>query len=461
MKRDPDLREWKRRGGVGFIPAALACMAALLAWFAIRIEPVASLSPGLTWLAAGGAEGARGVLSAIASSVMVVAGLVVSVGLVALTLASQQFSPRILRRFAADSGNQWVLGTLLATFVYCLLVLRTVRADAGGSFIPHVGVVGGIGLALASLAALLYFLQHLASSLQVGTIVAGLAEETHAALDRLFPEPLPGAGAPVVREADVPDQEGGIVLPSPRDGYLRAIDTEALIRLCAEKDLLLRLERAPGEFAPHQAPLARVWAAGEVNPASLEGLTRCFVLDRERAVEQDPEFGVLQIVDIALKALSPGTNDPSTAVTCIDYLTGILRHMGTRSVPSPYRLDDHGKPRVMVKGTDFERMLSLACEQIRHYGSGDPTVAQAMIRSLSEIAAVITDANRRGALRQQVARFQASAETHLQDGPEQAEFQREIRRLLADTLPPMVSRPRLRRSELRIAPGGASPKSEV
>ncbi len=423
-----------------FVPTLCTLAAAAAALGVVWLDQQFQPSAGWEWLVfGGGPDGARGVLSAIATSMVTVAGVVFSVTVVALTLASQQFTPRILRQFAADRGNHVVLGTFLATFTYCLLVLRTVQGDGYDMFVPHYGVTGGVFLAVVSLGMLIYFIHHITVSIQVGCVVAELVGETRAAIDRLFPRPLGHDEPSHLREADLPPTETARPLPALRDGYLRSVDTERMMRLCEEHDLLLRMECGVGGFAACGTPLARIWPADRVTEEVCKSLRDCFALDRSRTIDQDPEFGVIQIVDIAVKALSPGVNDPRTAITCVDFLRGILRQIGSREIPTRYRVDDAGQLRIVARGTDFEQMVALALQPIRHYGAGDVTVVLAMLDCLSAVAAGVSAPSRRAVLRQQVIWLQHSVEERIQHPMELAEARRKIQQLLTE-LPQQATR---------------------
>lgn len=389
-----------------FLPSLFTVCAAGLAlglvWLDQRIEPETVGFAGLVF--GGGPEGARGVLSAISSSIITVAGVTFSITVLTLSLASQQFTPRVLRQFTADRGNQVVLGVFLGTFIYCLLVLRTIRADSFGEFIPHFAVTGAVLLAVASLVVLIYFIHHVSVAIQVDTVLQQVAGETHAAIRRLFPEPL---GEPViVEEGNLPNEEaretGGKPILVAQDGYLQNVDEDRLMHLATRYDVVVRMESRIGEYVFRNAPIAVVWPRKQLAGNCLHDIQCCFTLGRNRTVHQDPEFGVVQIVDIALKALSPGINDPTTAVNCLDYLTGLLRDLGTRNIPSPYRRDNSGQLRIIARGTDFSRIVELAFRQIRHYGAGDVVVCLAVLNSIEHIAAVVREPSQQDILRLQL-----------------------------------------------------------
>jgi uncharacterized membrane protein len=448
-----------------FVPSLLALAAAavslgLIEWDR-RIEPqtlgIASL------LFHGGPEGARAVLSALVSSMMTVTGVTFSVTVVALTLASQQYTPRLLRHFAADRVNQIVLGTFIGTFVYCLLVLRTVRSEnadgAAGPFVPQIAVTGGVVLAIASLALLIYFIHHVAAAIQPSNIISSLAQSTHELIDHLFPEQM-GEEATVheAREEGLPDSmgAGGLPIPAAETGYLQAVDVEALLRLAGEKSLLVRMERAIGDFVPRGATLATAWPqpsrdnrqgdeqGGEHDRELARRINRCFAFGCDRTMQQDPEYGVIQLSDIAVKALSPGINDPTTALTCLDFLGTLLRHMAAREMPSPLRKDDQGRLRVITRGTDFGRMTDLALSSIRHYGESSAPVTLRLLETLREVAAVLPPgSDREEVLRCHLREIAAGAERGISSSAKRAQIEQALRRA--------------EESVLGVAPGAAEP----
>lgn len=413
-----------------FLPTLSTIVAAGAALGLVQLDQyVEPEAVGIAWLVfGGGPDGARGVLSAVASSVMTVAGVTFSITVLTLSLASQQFTPRVLRQFTSDRGNQAVLGVFLGTYVYCLLVLRTIRADGFGEFVPHFAVTGAVVLALASLGILLYFIHHVSTAIQVDTVLQNITEETHLAIRRLFPDPL-GQSATQEEGIDLKSEgvpqghpDVGQPLIAPAEGYLQGVNEDRLMQIARQERLVLRLEYRIGEFVHRQTPIATIFREDPLPTNGVGALQSSFTQGRNRTVSQDPEFGVVQIVDIALKALSPGINDPTTAVSCLDYLTGILQHMGTRAVPSPLRRSKDGEVRVIARGTDFHRMSDLAFRQILRYGASDASVCAALLRCVEQVGVTTVDPEQRQALRKHAQRIASAAERELSDPEDQAEI---------------------------------------
>ena len=317
-----------------FVPALMTLVAVGLALGGIALDDI--IRHGSGWAYGGGPEGAREVLSAIASSMITVAGVAFSVTIVALTLASQQFGPRLLRNFMRDRGNQVVLGTFIATFTYSLMVLRTIRSN-GSEFVPQVSVTLAMVLALTSLAVLIYFIHHAAVTIQAPEVIAMVAEDLTQGIDRLFPEAL--GRPPTEGEHDLkPEFTGEFervaeAIPCRETGYLQSIENDRLMALASENDLIFLLPCRPGDFIIEGNDLMQVKPSGRIDPELADQLCKCFILGDERTHIQDIEFSIHQLVEIAVRALSPGINDPITAMNCIDRLAAALCRLAQRSMP--------------------------------------------------------------------------------------------------------------------------------
>lgn len=379
---------WVRaRDSLWLVPSLLTLLFAAIAVFVVRHDREGRLSLGAEdhWLLGGGAEGARGVLSAIAGGLVTVTGVVFSVTVVALQLASSQYTPRVLRNFTADRSNQLVLGVFIGTFTYRMLVLRTVRSGtpAEEPFIPRVGVAIAVGLVLLSIGFLIFFIDHAARSIQVSVILDRVSRLTIQHIERLFPKTL---GRPALEAVD-PDpaqHEQGSPVTATHAGYLQAVDARALFGLGERKQLVIRMERHVGEFLFPGQTIAIIWPAAAADDDVVAQIRQAFVAGPERTPEQDAEFGIIEISDIAVKALSPGINDPTTALRCIDRLGEILLALGTR-YPPPGRRTREGKIHFIAKHLDFERAVRLAFDQIRHYGADNPMIVQALLDTLTKV----------------------------------------------------------------------------
>ncbi len=342
------------------------------------------------------ADSSRAMLSAIAGAMITVAGLTFSLTMVAVTQASTQYTPRILRNFMRDRANQLVLGVYVGIFAYCLLVVRTIRSDEEGRFVPSLAVVLGIAFAMASVGVLIFFVHHIASSLQASTIVRRVTWETLAAIDRLYPadigqEAPEGVRASALAAAHEPRWEP---VASAATGYVQSIDGPALLRLAETHGLLVRLVPAVGDFVVEGTPIA--WAARDARAPAPEdaqahrvgwrrALLPLLTVSAYRTIEQDAAFGVRQLVDVALKALSPGVNDTTTAVACVDHLGAVLVRLGGRRVEPGLRARD-GTVRVIASGPTFESLLALAVDEIRQNARGNVTVLGRLLDVLALVA---------------------------------------------------------------------------
>ena len=383
-----------------FVPGVVILGHLALATALIYLDVTVDIHGVRRWplLFGAGAAGARGLLTAVAGSMVTVAGVVFSITLVALSMTSSQYTSRVLRNFRGDRVNQTVLGVFVGIFAYCLVVLRTIRGGDEGAFVPSMAVIGALVLALVGIAVLIYFIHHISVSIQASSIIVRASRETMAAVDRLFPSEL---GDPE-EEDDALETEAMAArswraIPASSSGYIQSVATEALLALARDCDAVVRMDRAIGEFVVEGEVLASI-SSNRHDPEDLtRRLNALYVIGEQRSVHQDAGFGIRQIVDIALKALSPGINDATTAVMCIDYLSAILVRVATRRIATPYRTDGTTL-RVIARGPRFETMLDEAFTQIRQNGEGNPAVIERLLLAVEIIAGRTASARRLEAL---------------------------------------------------------------
>ena len=389
-----------------FLPTVMAVVAIALAFTMLNFDRAGYYGPleKWGWIYTGGANGAREVLSSVAGSVISVAATAFSITIVALQLAASNYSPRLLRNFMQDTGNQLVLGTFIATFVYCLLVLRTVRGDGDDydSFVPQLAVTVGLLLALASIGVLIYFIHHASTIIQVSHIIMEASNDLHRAVDRLFPEKL-GRGLPDTKPHDraIPANFDADAYPikANSSGYLQAIDEDKLMQIACDRSLLLHVKSRPGRFVVKGSDIVMVFPGECVNRKLSEQINDAFMFGRQRTEQQDVEFPVNQLVDIALRAISPGINDPTTAIQCIDQLSAGLSHLAQREIPSAYRYDDENNLRVIAEPFTFAGLTDAAFNQIRQYGKSDVGVVIRLLEAIATIARYTQNPIDRAALR--------------------------------------------------------------
>ena len=386
-----------------FLPSVMTIGAAALAYGMVHLDRYFGheLPESLSWAYTGGAEGASSVLGTVAGSMITLAGVVFSLTLVSLSLASSQFGPRLLRNFMRDTTNQITIGTFVATFIYCLLVLRTIRRLDDATFVPELSVTVGVLFALTSLGVLIFFIHHVAISIQADEIISRVSHELLGSIDKMFPEHLGDAvGAPDMSFLPASFPEEAVAIKARGDGYLEFIDGEVLMKLAEENDVVMRVEHRPGHYVIEGVTLLFVHPRAHVNDELVGALRGAFVLGT-RTSAQDIEFTLKQLVEIAVRALSPGVNDPFTAITCIDRLGSALCRLAQREMPSPYRRGQHGKLRIAASATTFADLLAAAFNQIRQNSASSTAVTIRLLEVIAEIAAFTRRGEDIDALQQQ------------------------------------------------------------
>jgi len=388
-----------------FIPSVMAVAAIGLSQGLLYLDQVMGqqgLWQGCDFLTTG-IEGARSTLATIAGSMITVTGVVFSITIVSLSLASQQFGPRLLQHFMRDRGNQIVLGTVTSTFIYCLLVLRTLGAPVEGAFVPHGSALVGVMLAVVNIGVLIYFIHHTAEAIQVNNVISRISRDISSAVKRLYPEKRSLGSQPEADPAPrkpLPDDFNGraAVLCAEGSGYIQAIDPGSLVQLAKENDLIIRLLRRPGHFLVADTPLAEVYPAEAVTAELSTAINSQFILGSKRSQEYDLEFLINELVEIAARALSPGINDPFTAIACIDHLSSALCDLAKRSDPSVERLDSDDSLRLILHMTGFPEIVDAAFNQIRQNARTHASVTIRLLESLGTIMRFAWNTEQRNAI---------------------------------------------------------------
>jgi uncharacterized membrane protein len=384
-----------------FLPALMAVLAAGLALGSVAFDHTIGSGwvRNIGWVWSGGPDGARSVLTVISGSVMTVASIVFSLTITTLAQTSAHYGPRVLRNFTSDRGVQFTLGTFIATFVYSLLVLRTVRSVQESAFVPYLSVTIGIVLALMSLSVLIFFIHHVSQNIQAENLIAEAGQAFQEMVTTFFPERIGEVGqSKVIGEADWTDARE---IRSNANGYLQRIDDDALVNLALRHDVKLKVDRRPGHFVPLDSVILWVLPPVNVNDAVADALRECFSQGTHRTPYQDALYSLQQLAEIAAHALSPGINEPFTAVTCIDWLGSSLRSVARRDLPAAERYDKNGDLRLIVPPLRFDELLHAAFDQIRIYGASNPDV----VLSLSEAIAGISSAVHRKTDREALGRY--------------------------------------------------------
>ena len=377
---DGRLRRWTRAALSPFwVVPSLWCVGAVLA--GLLVPELEKANPRwMPLLFQGGSSGARSLLSTIAGAMISVTGLVFSITIVVLQLASSQFSPRVLRTFLDDRVPQNALGVFAASFLYSLTVLRSVidGDSASTGTVPQLAITIAFLLVLGSVAMFLWFIHHITSSISVGTVITEIAGETRSVMRRSAERRTELSDQP----PDLEPLGAQLVVCAVRSGILDVVDHVTLRRSAEEYDVRIEVLHRLGTFVPEGAPLALVHGVGSTGDASTgvghagaeiddweSVIDRGLDLAPERSLQQDLAYGLRQLVDVAERALSPGINDPTTAVQVIDQLHDLLRRLG--SEPDPYSVehDEDGVARVVTSEWTYQDLMDLAVDEIAHWGA--------------------------------------------------------------------------------------------
>lgn len=376
-----------------FVPTLMTFGALVLSIFTLGLDEGSINKPGVWWIYSGEASGARSVLSVISGSMITVTSIVFSITIVALTLASGQFGSRLLRNYMRDTGNQVVLGTFIATFIYSLLILRSVRSEGENEFIPYISVTVGVLLVFISVGVLIYFIHHIATKIQAESIVSAIFEETTEAVDNQFPKELKTQNEEEVGDRNKvlpPDQpedfyEEAYNIKAGSSNYLKVVECEKLLKLAEKHNLILEILYRPGDFIIRDSTMMVVWPPQPVDDALHAKLYDSMILGEHRTLTQNAEYGIQQLVEIAVRALSPGINDPFTAVNCIDRLAAILCQVARKQFPSPRHHNAAGKLRLIQKTANFEGYVETAFNQIRQNARSSTAVIIKLMEAIDVI----------------------------------------------------------------------------
>lgn len=376
-----------------FLPVLIMVFAVLLSIGLVTLDNSIALSHEgwIRLFLVNSTDSARSILSTISGAMIGVAGTVFSVTLVALTLASSQFGPRLIKNFMYVRLNQVVLGSYISTYLYCLLVLNVITDSKDYSFIPSISILVAILAAIANIVLLIIFIHRIAVSIQADKVISDISDFIAKQVKTLFPEKM---GEQIedeenndVAAAAVSAYQKSISVKSPKSGYLQYIDSEVLMELVANNNSLLELYHRPGSFLVKGSEIGLLHSNSTWEEGALEQLFNQFVIGKTKTSQQDLEFSVHQMVEIAARALSPGINDPYTAIACIDHLTATMCYLAEAKFPSKYRFDEEGYLRVIADVLDFEGVLDAAFNQIRQF-SGDS--AAVIIRLMEAMTTILT-----------------------------------------------------------------------
>jgi len=398
------------RASYWFVPSMMMAvtLVGLCITFAIDVTFRRPLQQGLSWIAFNDPDGVRQTLATVAGSVITVAGVSFSVMIVALSLASQQFGPRIIRNFMRDRGNQFVLGVFIATFLGNLLVLQI----ASGEFIPVVSVLVAWVMGVASLCVLIYFIHHTAELIQADNVIASIGHDIDATIRRIYPKQRHVCEARDDQvEANLPDDfdTHAAFVQALRPGYVQTIDYEAVLKLAEAEDMVVRLNVSPGQFVLAHTAIAHVYPTEQCTEAIADQVRYHVAIGAVRTHTQDVEFGINQLVEMAVRALSPGINDPTTANRCIDRLAEALAHAMRRHLPDRGWRDPRGAMRMILPAGGFAGLVDAAFNQIRQNTTGQVAVYIRLLEALEMIAAAACRDCQRDPLRHHADMIAAAA----------------------------------------------------
>lgn len=407
-----------------FVPAVMALSAIALSFAATALDSAV----GRQWLSSAGwmssnkPAGARAVLSTVAGSMITVAGVTFSMTILSISHTTAQVGPRLLNNFMRDRGNQITLGVFISTFLYCLMVLRTVRnADSDSAdlasgvqaveaFVPQISVLLGIAMAVASVGVLIYFIHHVPESIHISNIIAGVGKDLQHGIDKQFPSEI---GQPHEKQSDrtaaaeLPDgfYDKARELRASGTGYIDYVDAEGLLKLAQKHDIVIRLQNRAGDFVTPRSVLLLAAPASHITDELASEMARMFIRANQRTATQNLRFVMNQLIEVAARALSPGVNDPFTAMTCLDWLQAGLERLAARDIPDANRFDGDQNLRIVAEPESFDSLTSLVFHQLLPYVAGDSNASMAMMRMLGQILLQTPVADRRSTLIRHAARL--------------------------------------------------------
>jgi uncharacterized membrane protein len=412
-----------------FLPFLIVLASIVYAIVLIQIDYVASSRWLAQWPRTFGveAEGARDMMSTLASSMMTVMGITFAMTLLALALVSSQYTSRILRNFMRSRVTQFTLGTFAGIFVYCLIVLHSIRTG-DAPFVPSLAVFFAFVLAFGGIAVLIFFIHHIASSIQASSIIASVAQETNASIDRLFPEKWETSPDEDNSQDQVLvslDKRTWYAVTAKVSGYIDSVEIDAILRLARDRKTIVRMEYGIGAFIVQDATLASLALTYPPDQEAIVALNGAYSIGRHRTADQDPAFGIRQIVDMALKALSPGVNDTSTAVMSVDYLSAILARLACRQLPPSHRYEGETL-RVIAIVPTFEGLLAEAFDQIRANAAGNVAIMERMLGAIDTIASLSVSPSHVRALDEQVQWIGELADRTIEATHDRARIERQL-----------------------------------
>ncbi len=417
------------RDSYWFVPSLMAIGAIVLSFITTAVDSHigAGWLEEISWLYANKPAGARAVLSTVAGSMITVAGVTFSMTILSISYTTAQVGPRLLNNFMRDTGNQITLGVFISTFLYCLMVLRTVRNGDSGSgseeisaFVPHIAIIVGILMAIASVGVLIFFIHHIPESIHISNIVAGIGGDLNRRIEKQFPSRV---GEPHERESrrelesrlPASFYESAEAVKAKRAGYVEFADTDGLMRIAVENDLVIRMRFRAGDFITPGNVLLLASPKSNVSEKVVDQMLHTYVSGTQRTANQNLRFVFDQLIEVAMRALSPGVNDPFTATNCMDWIQSALENLAERELPDAYRYDDDQKLRIVAEPEQFAGFVSLVFDQLRPYVSADRNASIHMMEMIAKVAVSASDESHRRILVRQAGALRRECKLVLKD----------------------------------------------
>lgn len=372
---------------------------------------------------------AQTILSTIATASVSIVGVVFSLTILTLSIASSQMGPRLIRTFMAEPFTHFALGLYSSTAVYCLILLSVVKDVDSSAFVPHLSVLFALAAAIFGLGFLVFFINRVAQLIQAPNIVDAVAHDLDQAIDRLFPIHRNDRDQDDHKSWEAPTGDPGLVR-TLSEGYLQGIQLDSLTSYASREDLTIKLLHRPGQYLARDACIAEVWPQEHADDALRRFLDEVCVFGNRRTPRQDLECAISELSELAVRSLSPGINDPFTATNCVDRLGGALGRLAERHIPSPCRYDDEDVLRVIVRQQTFSSALNAAFDQIRQYGSDCVAILIRLLESLHTVASRTRCREDREAIRRQAEMILGAMERHIDENNDQADIRARYDRLI-------------------------------
>lgn len=401
------------RGSYWFVPSLMAIGAIVLSFVTTAVDSHfgSEWLENVSWLYANKPAGARAVLSTVAGSMITVAGVTFSMTILSISYTTAQVGPRLLNNFMRDTANQFTLGVFISTFLYCLMVLRTVQdgetATSGESgndlvapFVPHIAIIVGILMAITSVGVLIFFVHHIPESIHISNIAAEIGRDLNSQIEHRFPSRV---GQPHEKrsqrqiEADLPASfyETAVAIKTKDRGYVEFVDTDGLMEIAVEHDLVIRMRFRAGDFITPGSLLMLASPRSSVNDELVDQMLATFVAGAQRTAKQNLRFVFNQLIEVAMRALSPGVNDPFTAINCMDWMQSALENLAGRELPDAHRYDENQNLRIVAEPEQFEDFASLVFDQLRPDVAADRNASIHMMEMIAKVALSVSSDSQR------------------------------------------------------------------